>query len=67
MLRRLWWFQESTDIPGIPCTLGFLLILLGWAAFLSNVLALIVLPAFVLYMNRFQILPEERVLTPLCR
>ena len=42
--------------------LGFLLILLGWAAFLSNVLTLVLLPAFILYMNRFQISPEERVL-----
>jgi hypothetical protein len=48
---------------GIPCTLVFLLILLGWAAFLSKGLAVIVLPAFVLYMIRFQIFPEERVLT----
>ena len=45
-----------------PMYLGFLLILLGWAAFLSNVLALVFLPGFVLYMNRFQIFPEERVL-----
>ena len=37
--------------------LGFLLIFLGWAAFLSNVLALVLLPAFILYMNRFQISP----------
>jgi len=44
--------------------LGFLLILLGWAAFLSNVLALVLLPAFILYMNRFQISPE-RVLASL--
>jgi protein-S-isoprenylcysteine O-methyltransferase Ste14 len=45
-----------------PIYLGFLLILLAWAAALSNVLALLSLPAFVLYMNRFQISPEERVL-----
>jgi protein-S-isoprenylcysteine O-methyltransferase Ste14 len=45
-----------------PMYLGFLLILLGWAAFLSNFAALILLPAFVLYMNRFQIGPEERAL-----
>jgi hypothetical protein len=32
--------------------LGFLLILLGWAAFLSNILALVLLPVFILYMNR---------------
>jgi protein-S-isoprenylcysteine O-methyltransferase Ste14 len=48
-----------------PMYLGFLLILLGWAAFLSNLLALVVLPAFVLYMNRFQIFPEERALASL--
>jgi protein-S-isoprenylcysteine O-methyltransferase Ste14 len=45
-----------------PMYLGFLLILLAWAAALSNVLTLLSLPAFVLYMNYFQILPEERVL-----
>jgi protein-S-isoprenylcysteine O-methyltransferase Ste14 len=48
-----------------PMYLGILLILLGWAAFLSNWLALLVPPAFVLYMNRFQISPEERVLASL--
>src|SRR5581483_1730054 len=48
-----------------PMYLGLLLILLGWAAFLSNALALVLLPAFVLYMNRFQISPEERVLASL--
>jgi len=42
--------------------LGFLLILLGWAAFLSNPTALVLLPVFVMYMNRFQIGPEERML-----
>jgi len=45
-----------------PVYLGFLVMLLAWAAALSNVLALVWLPAFVLYVNRFQILPEERVL-----
>jgi protein-S-isoprenylcysteine O-methyltransferase Ste14 len=45
-----------------PMYLGFLFILLGWAAFLSNALAFAPLPAFVLYMNRFQIRPEERAL-----
>jgi protein-S-isoprenylcysteine O-methyltransferase Ste14 len=45
-----------------PMYLGFLLILLAWAAALPNVWALVLLPAFVLYMNRFQISPEERVL-----
>jgi len=45
-----------------PMYLGLLLALLGWAFFLSNALAFLFLPAFILYMNRFQIAPEERVL-----
>ena len=45
-----------------PMYLGFLLILLAWAVALSNALALVSLLAFVLYMNRFQIVPEERML-----
>lgn len=45
-----------------PMYLGLLLVLAGWAVFLSNVLAFLLLPAFVLYMNRFQIEPEERAL-----
>ena len=46
-----------------PMYLGLLLIITGWAVFLSNVLAFLFLPAFVFYMNRFQIEPEERALT----
>jgi protein-S-isoprenylcysteine O-methyltransferase Ste14 len=45
-----------------PMYIGFVLILFGWAAFLSNVLALVAVPALVLYLNRFQVVPEERVL-----
>jgi protein-S-isoprenylcysteine O-methyltransferase Ste14 len=45
-----------------PMYLGFLLLLMAWAAALSNMLALVSLLAFVLYMNRFQIVPEERML-----
>lgn len=45
-----------------PMYLGFLLILLGWAAYLSNVLSVVMVPAFVLYMTVFQIRPEERAL-----
>lgn len=48
-----------------PMYLGFLLMLLGWAIFLSNVLAFLFLPAFIFYMNRFQIQPEERALQSL--
>ncbi|MEX1197392.1 MAG: isoprenylcysteine carboxylmethyltransferase family protein [Pseudohongiellaceae bacterium] len=45
-----------------PMYLGFLLVLLGFACWLANVAALCVLPLFVVYMNRFQIGPEERLL-----
>jgi protein-S-isoprenylcysteine O-methyltransferase Ste14 len=45
-----------------PMYLGFLLILAGWAVFLSNMLGLLLLPVFVFYMNRFQIEPEEKAL-----
>ena len=45
--------------------LGGLVMLTGWAIFLSNALAFITLPLYVLYINRFQIAPEERVLTSL--
>jgi protein-S-isoprenylcysteine O-methyltransferase Ste14 len=48
-----------------PMYVGFLLVLLGWAAFLSNLAALAFLPAFVAYMNRFQIVPEEHILASL--
>lgn len=48
-----------------PMYLGFLLVLVGWAVFLSNVLAFVPVPAFVAYMNRFQIAPEERALEAL--
>jgi protein-S-isoprenylcysteine O-methyltransferase Ste14 len=41
---------------------GFLFLLAGWSVFLGHALAYPFLPAFVLYMNRFQILPEERAL-----
>ena len=45
-----------------PMYLGFLLILVGWAIDLSDLLTFACLPLFVWYMNRFQILPEERAL-----
>ncbi len=45
-----------------PMYLGFALLLLAWGLFLANVAALIGVAAFVLYMNRFQIVPEERAL-----
>ena len=48
-----------------PMYLGGLITLTGWAIFLSNALAFLFLPAYVLYINRFQIKPEERALTAL--
>jgi len=46
-----------------PMYLGLLLLLTAWAIFLSNWLAFLFLPVFVVYMNRFQIVPEEQALT----
>jgi len=45
-----------------PMYVGMLFVLLGWAVLLANVLALAIVPTFILYMNRFQIGPEETVL-----
>lgn len=45
-----------------PMYLGFLFALGAWAIFLANALSALFLPLFVLYMNRFQIVPEERAL-----
>ena len=45
-----------------PMYLGLLLVLLAWAIFLGNILAFVMLPLFILYINRFQIEPEERAL-----
>jgi protein-S-isoprenylcysteine O-methyltransferase Ste14 len=45
-----------------PMYLGLLLGLLGWGICLSNAFSLVLVMFFVPYMNRFQILPEERAL-----
>lgn len=45
-----------------PMYLGLLLMLAGWALVLANLLALLLLPEFVICMNGLQILPEERIL-----
>lgn len=45
-----------------PMYLGMLVVLVGWAVFLANGISFLLAPLFVLYMNRFQIGPEERVL-----
>ncbi|AZC23973.1 MULTISPECIES: isoprenylcysteine carboxylmethyltransferase family protein [Pseudomonas] len=45
-----------------PMYAGFALCLLAWGLYLANPLALLGVPGFVLYMNRWQIGPEERAL-----
>jgi len=46
-----------------PMYVGLSLVVLGWAAFLCSAVALVGPVAFVLYISRFQIAPEERVLS----
>ena len=48
-----------------PMYLGLLLCLLAWAVYLSSWLALLFMPLFVVYLNRFQIEPEERAMLAL--
>ncbi|MBL0931493.1 MAG: isoprenylcysteine carboxylmethyltransferase family protein [Alphaproteobacteria bacterium] len=48
-----------------PMYLGSALILAGWALHLGAWVAVLTVPFFVLYMNRFQIGPEERALSAL--
>ncbi len=45
-----------------PMYVGFLFFLVGWGVLLSNGYALALTIGFVLYMNRFQIQPEEQAL-----
>ena len=46
-----------------PMYLGLLLVLLAWTAFLATLWAALGPLVFVLYINRFQIAPEERILS----
>lgn len=43
-----------------PMYLGVLLILLGWAIHLGNLLSILCTLIFIGYITRFQIIPEER-------
>lgn len=55
----------TTGVYGLtrnPMYAGFLLMLAAWAVFLENIFPALLLPLFILYMNRFQIVPEEKVL-----
>lgn len=46
-----------------PMYIGWLLFLTAWAFWLANLLAFAFLPGFVTYLTRFQIIPEERILS----
>jgi protein-S-isoprenylcysteine O-methyltransferase Ste14 len=48
-----------------PMYLGLLFLLVAWAVLLSSPFALLGPVAFVTYISRFQIVPEERVLATL--
>lgn len=45
-----------------PMYVGLAAMLLAWAVYLGNAAAVLGVPAFVLYIDRFQIRPEERIL-----
>jgi protein-S-isoprenylcysteine O-methyltransferase Ste14 len=45
-----------------PMYLGMVLVLFAWAVYLSSILSLAGPAFFALYITRFQIVPEERVL-----
>jgi protein-S-isoprenylcysteine O-methyltransferase Ste14 len=45
-----------------PMYLALLLALTGWGLYLANLLSLLLAVGFIIYMNRFQIQPEERAL-----
>ena len=58
----------STGLFGVsrnPMYLAMLIVLLGWAVYLSSPASLVGPVVFVLYINRFQIVPEERALSSL--
>jgi protein-S-isoprenylcysteine O-methyltransferase Ste14 len=46
-----------------PMYIGLAVVLLAWAVFVSSPLALLGPLVFILYIGRFQIIPEERVLS----
>ena len=45
-----------------PMYIGQVLLLIAWAVYLQNVLSMFLIVAFILWIDRFQIVPEERVL-----
>jgi protein-S-isoprenylcysteine O-methyltransferase Ste14 len=58
----------SSGIYGVsrnPMYVGLALLLAAWAMYLSSLWSLIGVFGFILYVDRFQIIPEERALTAL--
>lgn len=45
-----------------PMYLGLLMLLLVWAIWLANAFNILLVAGFVSYMNKFQIIPEEKTL-----
>lgn len=45
-----------------PMYLGVLLVLVAWAVYLGNLLSVLWILVFIVYITRFQIIPEERLL-----
>lgn len=45
-----------------PMYLGRALQLFGWASFLASPIAFLLVPLYLVYVNRFQVVPEERAL-----
>ncbi|MBS9777871.1 MAG: isoprenylcysteine carboxylmethyltransferase family protein [Gammaproteobacteria bacterium] len=45
-----------------PMYLGFLITLISWFIALANIVSFMVIPFFVVFINRFQIKPEETLL-----
>jgi protein-S-isoprenylcysteine O-methyltransferase Ste14 len=45
-----------------PMYFGFLLMLTGWSIYLANGFTALLLPMFVVYVNQWQIRPEEQAL-----
>jgi len=48
-----------------PMYLGFVVFLLAWAVYLGSVWSLVCVAGFVFFIQRFQIVPEERALLSL--
>ncbi len=62
--------NESTDlvITGVykfsrnPMYLGLLIILCAWTLYVGNLISIVVLPIFIFYITKFQVLPEEAIM-----